>query len=749
MDAYEYTPLEQGYIRLLKILPGEDSEPVSCKLVTVSLTEEPEYAALSYTWGIGAADQIISINGRRLMVGRNLEDALREFRARPAWIIPAKEPATASYIIKGLSILLAEYPSPDASADLKQLYSSIDEASELMKLLAEAKVSTKKGRVLRAELGELSSRLDSAWEAMALKNGTRKLRCHTYYLWIDAISINQADLAERSEQIKRMGDIYKNSMLLIVWLGAESENSNEALSILQTFERNQMDSEQYVDEKVQKINSPEEQLAISKLFCRPWFKRAWVVQEYALGGRGLRSLRGLIVFCCGQQRMQSLTSIGFAVLGHKKFAMSIDETSALRNNIWQNVSPHEMLRGMMSLKDRYQARYDRMTYQLLVLMWQCRSALSADPRDKIYAFLGLAMEIFGECNDFSSQHLIMDYAAPVEDVYSSFVRAVVEATTRLEILCLCNRESPISKKRTWTVDWSFALNESMSTDMVTVGSVNDDRLMFTYNATPGTTATFEFSPDWKSMIVSGFVVCEITGISSVIELGAEEHLRHECFEILQQARLTLVCDQEDQEAIIISRLCKALTWSLSYERKGGSLRPSWIDDLRRWIDTRDDEFSPLRRLVNSIRDVATFVWSLIGITRSIASYSRGELVRSHELPARDVHVQPSTDYSPHQSASINTAKEVQLSFMETLRSKMDGMDRIFVTRGGHIGRCKHFARLGDFICLLEGCVLPMILRKVDTHYELIGDAYADGIMQGEAMTLLESGERMLQAFELH
>jgi hypothetical protein len=40
---------------------------------------------------------------------------------------------------------------------------------------------------------------------------------------------------------------------------------------------------------------------------------------------------------------------------------------------------------------------------------------------------------------------------------------------------------------------------------------------------------------------------------------------------------------------------------------------------------------------------------------------------------------------------------------------------------------------GDVVCILFGCKVPYILRPVDGHYLLVGDAYIHGIMDGEAM----------------
>lgn len=58
-------------------------------------------------------------------------------------------------------------------------------------------------------------------------------------------------------------------------------------------------------------------------------------------------------------------------------------------------------------------------------------------------------------------------------------------------------------------------------------------------------------------------------------------------------------------------------------------------------------------------------------------------------------------------------------------------------------------KIGDIVCILLGCPIPMVLRPVDDHYLLIGDIYLDGVMYGEAIKLLNKGKTELQDFVLH
>ena len=56
---------------------------------------------------------------------------------------------------------------------------------------------------------------------------------------------------------------------------------------------------------------------------------------------------------------------------------------------------------------------------------------------------------------------------------------------------------------------------------------------------------------------------------------------------------------------------------------------------------------------------------------------------------------------------------------------------------------------GDIICVLFGCRFPVILRRQDeSHFILVGEAYIDGYMTGEAMKKLEDGTYRAEIFEI-
>lgn len=67
-------------IRLLKLKPGQDDQPIQCDMIVRSLDSKPVYTALSYTWGDQTIKYEISCDGQPLYIGENLYSALWQIR---------------------------------------------------------------------------------------------------------------------------------------------------------------------------------------------------------------------------------------------------------------------------------------------------------------------------------------------------------------------------------------------------------------------------------------------------------------------------------------------------------------------------------------------------------------------------------------------------------------------------------------------------------------------------------------------
>jgi hypothetical protein len=83
------------------------------------------------------------------------------------------------------------------------------------------------------------------------------------------------------------------------------------------------------------------------------------------------------------------------------------------------------------------------------------------------------------------------------------------------------------------------------------------------------------------------------------------------------------------------------------------------------------------------------------------------------------------------------------NYMRTLEDQHDR--RPFISAQGYVGLAPAHLQPGDAICILYGATVPFVLRELpDGQYQLIGEAYVRGIMDGE---WLET-ERKSQTFLL-
>jgi hypothetical protein len=60
-------------------------------------------------------------------------------------------------------------------------------------------------------------------------------------IWVDAICINQADEQEKSLQIPLMANIYSQATEVLIWLGAETEGSEDVMKYLKRIGQNFVD----------------------------------------------------------------------------------------------------------------------------------------------------------------------------------------------------------------------------------------------------------------------------------------------------------------------------------------------------------------------------------------------------------------------------------------------------------------------------------------------------------------------------
>jgi hypothetical protein len=99
-----------------------------------------------------------------------------------------------------------------------------------------------------------------------------RLRDHSLerIIWVDAICINQKNEEEKEKQIQLMARIYNQAYGVVVWLGEEANDSDQALDAIVRAGN---------DRGLSFTDDVTVQRAVIKLLQRKWFRRIWVMEH--------------------------------------------------------------------------------------------------------------------------------------------------------------------------------------------------------------------------------------------------------------------------------------------------------------------------------------------------------------------------------------------------------------------------------------------------------------------------------------
>jgi hypothetical protein len=236
-------------------------------------------------------------------------------------------------------------------------------------------------------------------------------------LWIDAICIDQNDHKERGHQVQQMPAIYENARQVVIWLGLATPETDLVFSYMQQLERQSFNytckdwapaddrwkflwsSVTLAMKRMDGGNMSQQSavLIFIALLARPWFQRVWVLQEVA------KARRAKVM--CGNKTVSSHI---FAVMStllearpesHEQAVLDIMPGSSRKYSWWVEK------RDLCTLVSKF-----------------CK-AKASDPRDMIYALLGISSDAY------DTDALRPDYSKSLEDVIKTTVTFFLDRNT--------------------------------------------------------------------------------------------------------------------------------------------------------------------------------------------------------------------------------------------------------------------------------------------------------------------------------
>ena len=548
----------------------------------------------------------------------------------------------------------------------------------------------------------------------------------SYFIWIDALCINQRDPVERAEQVKIMRKIYQQANCLTAWLGpgtSDFEIAASALGRLKTVRKQRSTKQNEASISGAFSASEEEWIAIKNLLQNQYFSRSWVIQEYGLGGIIPFSDKGLknrVVFCCGPGRIYDLINIGMEAVS---LAVTPDSKAPKYPNPWEGIG--NGLQVLIHARTMYQNMLLRhqastpldavppgfQTTFATLLLSQCNT-LSSVPNDKVYSILGFAEQLGGNVvKSYITNELIIDYTATPQEVFASSVRSIALATGRLDILGAAYKETPSLIKSSWTPDWTL----KTSLPVYSLRYMLYFRHGLDFDCSPDTKCDVGFAHDLSTLTVSGFVLGKLVHVSSPVPqfTSMAGTLKY---------RFRAIADLLDEHGNIISdntwdRISEILLMYLPIRfpmiQHFPAAKANWSEQLRDWIcNMKEDELEN-----KFLRKRTSMMDTLVQLLDKGLDFNDDTLL---------------------------------LALMNSTSSKPPaGFEDIVVSSNGHIGFTSHRVREGDLLCIILGCGRPMILRPVENHFELISESFVPSVMRGEAIGEWKAGKWDLRDFELY
>ena len=580
-----------------------------------------------------------------------------------------------------------------------------------------------------------------------LEMALRQLRSHSEdrVLWVDALCINQTDIAERNSQVRQMDSVYKLASRIVLWLGPEQEQTEQAMNLIHIAGEHHFEHYWFL-ESMESENGLYAFSSVGSLLANVYWERLWIVQEIAFAraitihmGRFTVEYDAFMKFMSSfVETMRTYTSV-FDRLTRQNFKWNY------LYQFFKHQGPNMILRPGETRSKGLAAA---------ALLQKMRIQHCREPRDHVYGVLGMT-DLSGSSND----GLLIDYSKPIDQVFRDATKAIIEETGRLDIICSAQRK-PIptdsgptwkAKLPSWTPDWS----ERSVTDTPLVQETDYVNLQACGQHTQ---AIYKFSTS-GSLKVTGFCIAQIPGLAGgapPADFG------------LSKASLDGITDGGKQDISLSTQNILRASWAagtiaqcvnMLYTMTGGVEPVAYYEAFVRtvtieWVDRRpaimeagvDLQQISKRYMERSINDIKQLYQRFHPNAQAVQEQYAAESQAERTIAGTFT----TDEFVLLRLISNRMWNRRYFVFWRQVYNDDSRNPAQIVADNIWQGLAPVHTRKGDMVCILPGCNAPVILREIQTSegksYELIGEAYIESLSHGEVDDL--RGGLELQEFQL-
>ena len=541
----------------------------------------------------------------------------------------------------------------------------------------------------------------------SLFSALKRLRAMRHQrVWVDALCINQSNekdaLVERAQQVQLMHRIYSRALKVVVYLGEEDCYTHNAITFIEELHEWMPRLSQERTNRFPTFDLP---LTVKNklpdwrvLMNRQWLRRIWVVEEYALA----KDVEMII----GNKTIdqEALCDTASYMRGKNPFAIYEDKHHDQARMIKGALQGADNL-AMMHWFREETAKQN--SHTLARLMTVLREFDSTDPRDKVYALLGMASD---------GHRMPVDYEAPVRDIYHAAALLCYRIGFTFLMLSHAGWTTQLPEAPSWVPDFSR--------QYVQGSRLQGSPIPF-FHAASSRASEVSLNISRDHLHISGILFDKISEVSDkfpdpnqhsddprngvLASLLSNLQLERWFTQAAELAKRDIVKQKigEDTSSTLYRTLVGA-KFNGSRDLSDASGYPKAFQDFCFW------------------RNLIIYRLTLLKYDKSSRVIRGGSKQWNNKVTA----------------ALTEPCKAFLASMMDSVMEK-----RLCVTRSGGLGLVPFCAEPGDEIVLFCGDGVPHVLRrhKKRPTYHYVGNCYIDGIMDGE---VFEHGEPEIVGFDL-
>lgn len=211
------------------------------------------------------------------------------------------------------------------------------------------------------------------------------------WIWVDVLCIDQSSTEEKNHQVRLMGEIYHSAVEVFAWLGTRADLPFGSRGRSAMLELAEVAADDYWEDRITRriSNGQSGLLDFYGLFNNQYWQRMWILQEIRLASSITLVFEDLAVSWDGIERIQKVLSSTKEY--RETYLKSLRES--ISGAIEQRRYDQIILCQALRLAHH---RIEPGSNTLEELLETGMNSLCADPRDKLYAILGLAVDCQNE-----------------------------------------------------------------------------------------------------------------------------------------------------------------------------------------------------------------------------------------------------------------------------------------------------------------------------------------------------------------